>query len=152
VLHIRRRAYHVTDSRMVPGRFLYEVHRLVIRRVNMRLRKAQIKALGTVRLRQWAATMTLSLEKRFPHVHSTLRLPTAELRELIYAICLEAGRYGLKTQSDLETYIDCVATVGSEFPKEPNDLSALNILERQDLTPTEKMDLIHDRLIFRQTS
>ena len=65
---------------------------------------------------------------------------------LAVRFAMELGeRYGIVLQDDLRRFIEFLSTYGSQFSNRPQFASVVEVLARQDLDGTEKMDRV-DRL------
>jgi hypothetical protein len=60
----------------------------------------------------------------------------------------KAATYSVRNEQDVEILLDCAMMLGLEFDHDPRFPWARSILQRNDLTETEKMSLIHDYWLF----
>lgn len=59
-----------------------------------------------------------------------------------------AAAYGIRREADVETFADCVVTLGLHFDRDARHPWARGVLTRPTLTGAEKASLLHDHLLF----
>lgn len=96
---------------------------------------------------QFALSQEQRLRYRFPR--ETRDLSSAVLPNEIGNGIRRAAGYSVTAARDIELFLDCMLMLGSTFDNEPRIPWARRILNRGDLSGTEKMSLIHDRLLFQ---
>jgi hypothetical protein len=112
----------------------------------MKIREEQLQALATAQLEAFYRRMTAMLQAKFPEWCATRDAGT--LREVVCAAVDEANHYDIKAESDIEFYIQCLPEFVIGFMGDPAFRWASEIIKRSDLSGTEKMDLVHDHLVF----
>jgi hypothetical protein len=117
----------------------------------MIIREEQFQALATAQLESFIRRMTEMLQASFPEWCTKLPRDTGTLEEVVRAAVDEANHYDIEAESDLEFYIQCLPAFGLKFVNDPAFRWAGEIIKSPDLTGTEKMDLIHDHLVFTQS-
>jgi hypothetical protein len=75
----------------------------------------------------------------------------ADLEILVSQWLEKATEYGLREEPDLRLYVRLHAILSRDFDVDPQFFWTREILDQHDLTGTDKMDLIHDRLVFWST-
>jgi hypothetical protein len=117
----------------------------------MVIREEQLQALATGRFEEFIQRMTEMLQNRFPEWCANLPRDTGTMKEVVRAAVEEANHYDIAAESDLEFYIQCLPEFGIGFMNDPACRWASEIIKRTDLTGTEKIDLIHDHLVFTRS-
>jgi hypothetical protein len=114
----------------------------------LQIRKEQIQALAAARCPEYIKSMAKMLREDFPDAFGTI--PTEAIERTVSEVIAEATAYGVFLTTDLTLYIRLQAILGRQFDTNPQHVWARTILERSDLNGTEKMDLIHDHMLFSQ--
>jgi hypothetical protein len=117
----------------------------------MVIREEQFQGLAAARLEEFIQRMTAMLQAKFPEWCATLPRHAGALTELVRAAVEEANHYDIEAESDLEFYIQCLPAFGRGFMNDPAFQWASDIVQRSDLTGSEKIDLLHDHLVFTQS-
>lgn len=116
----------------------------------LEIRKEQIQALAAARCPEYIQSMARMLRDDFPDAFATT--PTEVIERMVSEAIAEATAYGVFREPDLTLYIRLQAILGRQFDTNPQHQWARMILERSDLSGTEKMDLIHDHVVFSQAA
>jgi hypothetical protein len=93
------------------------------------------------------------VHRQLPRLRATFPQETAGLDDQSLLLSIDkhverAARYDVVNEHDLELFLDCTFMVGPDFDTNSNSAWAGEILNRPGLTGTEKMSLIHDRMLF----
>lgn len=116
----------------------------------MIIRKAQIETFAASSLEAFVTRMISMLEIQFPEWAAAIVRSGHSLDSVVRSAMAEAASFGVEAESDLEVYIQCLVLLGSTFANDLTALWARGILRRTDLSGTEKMNKIHNHLLFRQ--
>ena len=114
----------------------------------MIIRDSQLRSLAADRWVTFLRRMRQMLETRFPGWCAARRTEGRRIEDIVKATVDEANGYGVKAESDLELYLQCLAVLGMSFANDPRFPWARGILLRADLTGSAKMDKIYDRVVF----
>jgi hypothetical protein len=118
--------------------------------VMLEIRKEQIQALAAARCPEYIRSMARMLHEDFPDAFGTI--PTEVIERTVSETIAEATTYGVFREPDLTSYIRLQAILGRQFDTNPQHVWVRMILERSDLSGTEKMDLIHEHIVFSQAA
>jgi hypothetical protein len=93
------------------------------------------------------------VRRQVPRLRTTFPEGTAQIDDQSLLIRIDkdverAARYDVVNQQDLELFLDCTFMITADFDSSPNSVWAGQILNRPVLSGTEKMSLIHDRMLF----
>ena len=93
------------------------------------------------------------VRRQLPRLRATFPQETARLDDQSLLLSIDkdverAARYDVVNEHDLELFLDCTFMVGPDFDTSSDSAWAGEILNRPGLTGTEKMSLIHDRMLF----
>jgi hypothetical protein len=112
----------------------------------MVIRTEQMQALSAAQRFRYVQRMVVMLRKDFPEAFPDVSDPQLEI---IVSQCLqEATGYGLREEPDLTLYVRLQAILGPGFDTHSQFSWTREILGRDDLSGTRKMDIIHDRMVF----
>lgn len=111
-------------------------------------RKEQIQALAAARCPEYVTSMAKMLREDFPDAFGTI--PSETIERTVSEVIAEATAYGVFLTPDLTLYIRLQAILGRQFDTNPHHVWARTILARTDLSGTQKMDLLHDHIVFSQ--
>lgn len=114
----------------------------------LEIRREQIQGMASTLCPEFIGRMASMLREDFPNTFG--KLPAETVRSSVAAAIAQATAYGVFLEPDLTFYVRLQAVLGPEFDKDPNHRWARTILERGDLNGTEKMDSIHDEIVFSQ--
>ena len=108
--------------------------------------QSQLDHFSMVLYDRYVERMVLMLKKDFPY--SFASFPNAELRGTVRGALQKAKQFKLNKESDLTLFVRCLALLGIRFYDNPKHCWTRNILESGSLSGKEKMDLIHDHIVF----
>ncbi len=114
----------------------------------LEIRKEQIQALAAARCPEYIKSMARMLREDFRDAFGTI--PMKVIERTVSEVIAEATAYGVFLTPDLTLYIRLQAILGRQFDADPQHPWTRAILERKDLGGTEKMDLIHEHMVFSQ--
>ncbi len=114
----------------------------------LEIRKEQIQALAAARCPEYIKSTATMLREDFPDAFGTI--PMEAIERTVSEVIAEATAYGVFLTPDLTLYMRLQAILGRQFDTNPQHHWARMILERSALSGTEKMDLIHDQIVFSQ--
>ncbi|MSQ48570.1 MAG: hypothetical protein EXR78_09365 [Deltaproteobacteria bacterium] len=114
----------------------------------LRIRQEQMEALSAVMRTAFVRRVVARLRTDFTSEMEKLCLHDADLTPTVERIIDKAATYSVRNEQDVELFMDCAMMLGLEFDQDPSFPWARSILQRNDLTGTEKMSLIHDYLLF----
>src|SRR3712207_2161506 len=104
------------------------------------IRQKQMDALKADAVRQFAERMAAHLRRTFPDRFA--RTPEADLRARVRRSIDEAAGFGVESEQDLQTYLECGAVLGFGFAHDPDHPEAGAILRTPELSGPQKMDLV----------
>jgi hypothetical protein len=110
------------------------------------IRQEQVEILARERRKPFVCRQLPRLRTAFPQ--ETARLDDQSLLLSIDKDVGRAARYDVVNEHDLELFIDCTFMVGPDFDISSDSAWASEILNQPGLTGSEKMSLIHDRMLF----
>ncbi len=116
---------------------------------NMVIRQQQIEAFATALRDDYVRRMALMVSRDFTCFKAHV-LP--ELEELVRQAISDAKSYGVTLESDTTLYIRLQAILGVRFDINPRFDWVSQVLQNGNLDGTEKMNRIHDHLIFPRSS
>jgi hypothetical protein len=105
-----------------------------------------MQALSDSLKQQYVQRIAAMLQTDFPAAFS--RHSFEELSAFASNAMGRGSQYGIRAESDLSFLIRLDAIYGQPFESQPEHSWALDILKREDLAVTEKIDRIHDMLVF----
>ncbi|HYO73798.1 MAG TPA: hypothetical protein VEU33_47805 [Archangium sp.] len=88
------------------------------------------------------------LRERFATEWKTLGLREQELKSLVLLGIDQARSFGVVSEPDVRLYIECMVLFHPDFARDPRLTWAGKVLGRKDLSGTEKMEQIHNHLVF----
>jgi hypothetical protein len=103
------------------------------------------------RFESFIQRVTAMLDRKFPDWCAHMRAEGRSLDVVVREGVEEANGYGVETEADLETYIQCLALLSRTFSSDMKFPWACGILRRTDLNGSEKIDKIHDQIAFRRS-
>lgn len=112
------------------------------------IRAEQIKSLAKAQERAYARNLAFSLAKRYPDTLRMLGLAGDALLQFVLAGIEKAKRYGIHGQLDVQLFVECTVELGLDFDRDPHYPWAQDTLNRLDLDGEQKMNLVHEHLIF----
>lgn len=115
------------------------------------LRKNQMNAFSAERLERFVTRMVNRLPADFPTDVRRLRLTPEAIEPLVRDGIRRAGEFGVRIERDVELFLECLLMFHPHFDDDDREAWAGEILRDENLTGTQKMDRIHDHLVF-QTS
>jgi hypothetical protein len=110
------------------------------------VRRTQIDALERYMLEGFILRMSARLRDEFPR--DTAALAPAELRTVIENAIAKAETYGVTDEADVERYLEFAARYGADFDVAQQTAWAGEVLRRDDLSGTEKMNTLDDHELF----
>ncbi len=110
------------------------------------IRQEQLVVLARETRKPFVRRQLPRLRTAFPQ--ETARLDDQSLLLRIDKDVERAAPYDVVNEHDLELFLDCTFMVGPDFDTSSDSAWAGEILNRPGLTGTEKMSLIHDRMLF----
>jgi len=110
------------------------------------IRKVQIEALSQSMLKHFEDRMIRHLRSSFSE--KTMGIGDQELRIIIQSGMSRAESYEVTDETDVERFLDCIMRLGDDFGVNPVTAWAGDILERRDLSGTDKMNLIDEYELF----
>ncbi len=113
-----------------------------------RIREEQMTAFSDQRVTAFVTRMLARLRTEFADDVARQRLKEEELEPLIRRGADDAEQYAVVDEQDVELFGECLVLFAPYFDRDPGFPWARRILQRPDLSGTEKMDRIHDHLIF----
>lgn len=114
----------------------------------MIIRQHQILSMQKAREGEYIEALARQLENEFPSELTDQGLASGALRNALREAIGVARGHNIETDADLKSYAECVAILGPGFDRDPGNPAVGEILNRADLTGTEKMDAISELLLF----
>lgn len=115
----------------------------------LRIRPSQFEVFSQIMHDRYVERMRQMLVEDFPDRFTTYSV--TEIAMFVRNALEDAKSFGISSESDLTLYVRCQGLLGINFDTQPQHAWAREILERDDLDGTEKMDRIHDYLVFRHS-
>jgi hypothetical protein len=116
----------------------------------LEIRSDQLQVLSAAMRLRYVRRMAWRLRDDFPDLYRTNGVETIE--QMVSETITEANKYGVILEPDLSFYIRLQAILGRRFDSDPQHTWAREILGRSDLSGTEKIDRIHDHIVFSQVA
>ncbi|WP_157758954.1 hypothetical protein [Cystobacter fuscus] len=113
-----------------------------------RIAKEQLQALATTVEQSFINRTVHQLREDFPSEIEAHGLQGPALEALVHRGVADATAFGITQGDDVRLYIECMLVLSPRFSNDPQLPWATEILRREDLSGTAKMDLIHDHLVF----
>jgi hypothetical protein len=113
-----------------------------------RLSHEQLQALSSRAQDDFLKRTTSHLLDNFSAELSRHELRSNQVEELVQRGVEEAKSFGVEHEEDVRLYIECMLVVHPRFASARDTPWFGEILQREDLSGTEKMDRIHDQLVF----
>jgi hypothetical protein len=110
------------------------------------MRQGQVDAFSREIRKAFGKRQVVRLRTVFPK--ETRQLDDDSLLQRIEKTVERAEHYDVVNEQDLELFLDCTFMMAPDFDASSNSAWAGQILNRPVLTGTEKMSLIHDRMLF----
>jgi hypothetical protein len=114
----------------------------------MLIRSEQVSGIQRSRFDEYVEALARHLETNFAGQIAARNLAGANLRNVVRGAIHDAHEYAVYTPADVKFYIECVALLGAKFDTDASHPWAGDILRRDDLTGTSKMDAINESLLF----
>ncbi|HEV2763855.1 MAG TPA: hypothetical protein VGV38_12815 [Pyrinomonadaceae bacterium] len=111
------------------------------------IRPQQLGAFRTAAQADYVRRMVEHLRTNFPEECRARGYDPESLHAHVSRAVVEAERYGVREEADLQLYLECLALLGPDFDREVD--WAADALNRPDLDGTAKMDAIHDHLVVK---
>jgi hypothetical protein len=110
------------------------------------IRKSQMDELQSYMLSEYIETMVIQLKTVFPD--NTENLTDMDLHVMIEKGIKSAAQYQVVLWDDVKRYLECMLTYGSDFDTRAETSWAKEILNKNNLNGTQKMDSIDAYTIF----
>jgi hypothetical protein len=110
------------------------------------IRHVQMKVFEEAALRNYEDRMALHLRSNFSE--QTKNATEQELREMIKTGISKAESYQVTDEMDVEGFLEFVVRYGPDFETDPQVFWAVQILQDESLTGTEKMNQMDDYELF----
>ena len=110
------------------------------------IREAQMRMLGAALRGNFVLRLTRHLSLRFPG------RPLDDLRRLASASVDEGRGLGFSTEEDLTRFAEFAALFGSPLSKVSAPAWISRILQRSDLTPSGKLDVLDNHYTFDRSN
>lgn len=114
----------------------------------MKFTPQQFDQLGGLRRERFNNELVQRLRTGFPALLAGKNLSDSDLGRVIERVIEMADGYGIRAEEDVRTFLDCVLTLGPAFDQSPSFPWAGDILRSDSLSGTQKVDLLHDHLVF----
>jgi hypothetical protein len=114
----------------------------------IRLRREQIEAFGQERIETFVRRTVRRLSEDFPNEIDAQDLGGSKLEAAVRQGIATAQRYGIDRERDIAYFIDCMLLLGLKFDRDPRYPWASEVLGKTGLSGTEKVDLIHNHVVF----
>lgn len=92
------------------------------------------------------------LRESFPQVIARQNFDEAGITRACRCVVELAASHGVHDEHDVITFFDCAMLLGESFDRDPALPWAAAILQRGDLSGTQKMALLHDHIVFGMRS
>ena len=109
------------------------------------IRQEQIDVLQTESVRRFAGRMVAHLRRAFPG--RLAGTPQGDLLAQVEWSIEEAKGFGIETEADLRTDLECAAVLGFDFANNPGDPMPGGLLRSRELSAERKMDLISEHAL-----
>ncbi|HYO55259.1 hypothetical protein [Archangium sp.] len=113
-----------------------------------RLSKEQLQALSLHLQDDFLKRTASHLLANFPAELAKHGLQSNQLEQLIQRGVNEAESFGVVHEHDVRLYIECMVVLHPRFAWAQDTPWFGEVLRREDLSGTEKMDMVHDQLVF----
>lgn len=110
------------------------------------IRKKQMDTLRDYMLKQFKNRMIVHLKSNFPEQAKDMK--EQDLQNMIQSGIDKAKGYDVLAEEDVQRFLECMMTYGTEFDVNPETLWAGDILRRKDISGSMKMDLMDNYEIF----
>jgi len=114
----------------------------------VQIRQAQLDAMSHELEERFVARMVRHLHDDFPEQCRSQGLTEERLEALTREGMARAAAYRVVDEADVQLYLECMVLLGSRFDVDRRFPWAGEILPHEGLTGTEKMDQVHDHLLF----
>jgi hypothetical protein len=111
------------------------------------IRAEQMKAMAKYAREGFIGRMMAHLRRNF--AQQIEDRSDEELRAFVVGGMDSARQYGVELENDVRRYLECMVTHGADFDTAPKTAWAGEILRREDLGGTQKMEQIIDYELFR---
>ena len=111
-------------------------------------RTEQMEALTKHRVDVFVERMIVHLQSEFADEIRSLSIASDELDKFVREGIDMAESYEVVNEDDVELFLECRLMFGPSFDRDLRVKWASETLNRADLNGTEKMDIIHDYVIF----
>lgn len=108
--------------------------------------KDQMNVFSDFMFGQFKNRMAHNLQENFPE--KTSAISDEDLHTLILEGIDKAESYDITDEVDIERYLECMMRYGPDFDHSPSTSWAVDILNEDDITGTEKMNKINDYELF----
>jgi hypothetical protein len=112
------------------------------------IRREQMEALAQATMQHFVRGRVRHLETHFGRHLTGHGLTGPRLEAAVQSGIADAQRYGVVFEHDIARYLEFVALLGPAFDEDPVNDWAEDILQRDDLDGTAKVNRISDYLIF----
>jgi hypothetical protein len=116
----------------------------------VKIRQEQIQGLASAREGEFIQRMVRHLSEDLAQDCECQGLQEKHLEMFVREQIAKARQHGIESGLDLKTYIQCAAVYGRGFDRDPRLPWATSVLGRSDLTPKDKVDILHNHLTFRR--
>ncbi len=113
-----------------------------------RLSNEQLQALSSHVQDDFLKRTTSHLLGNFSAELARHGLRSSQVEEFVQWGVKEARSFGVVHEEDVRLYVECMLVVHPRFAWSQDTPCFGEILQREDLSGTEKMDRVHDQLVF----
>ena len=111
------------------------------------LRAEQLHAIGRARVRDFARTLARSVAERYPDQIRIQGLDDSNvLLEFVNEGIARARKYRVIGRLDVQLFVECMIELGRDF--DSRYAWAAAALGRDDLSGEQKMNIVHEHLVF----
>jgi hypothetical protein len=107
------------------------------------IRKAQMDVLGSEMAKRFTEKAVAHLRDTFPDARQRT---DEDLRTLVEHGTARAKGYGLTRTFEVMLFINLVVALGADFDARPEHAHLRRLLENQSLSPSQRLQLIYNRL------
>lgn len=114
----------------------------------LRIRNAQMTDFSEHLRKRFVRRMVTHLRLDFAEELEAHGLASTDLDDFVQQGITRAAKYRVENECDLRLFIECRVMLSPGFDEDPKFPWARDVLSSPDLSGTEKMDRIHDYLLF----
>ena len=112
------------------------------------IREEQMNAFSADQVNRFVVRMVSLLKTEFPNELAEQKLEDSDLEPLVRRGIEIAKHFEIYIEADVELFIECLVIFSPQFYQDERHAWAHEILSNKERTGTQKMDEVHDHLVF----